>query len=103
MIAEMVAERIAGQARELFSHLPESEIGEDDPLYFSQDAQGGLIVHVDATGSDYVLFQGHSVRCRRLTANEADVTIWRGGQLVEYLTICLDAMEAILWPTEQND
>ena len=42
--AAQLADRIAAQARTLFSHLPPDEIEADEPIEFRQDRRGRLMV-----------------------------------------------------------
>lgn len=75
-----LAEDLAAQARILFSHLPEGQIGDDDPLEFRQAPDYGLMVRHD--GVVYFMREGAVFGVVELGKDQVDVSAWQGGTLL---------------------
>jgi len=77
--ARDLAERIAAQAKEMWSHLPENEVDADERMAIRHDAEGNfLLCTADAM---YKLVDGSVFRARPLEAGD-EVTQWRNRAIV---------------------
>lgn len=77
---EQWIEAIAAQARELFSHLPEAEIDEDEQLEFKTDEQGRVIVR--SRFAVYKLQEGRVWRWRELVDGGGYLEVFQSKHLV---------------------
>lgn len=81
-------DNIVAQAKELWRHLPDGEVSDDEPLLFTMH-RGRLIVR---RGPDeYHLFEGHAVRLRRVSQDERQLCIWHHGVLMEMAALDLSS------------
>ena len=81
--SEVMAHEIASKAKELFAHLPEGEIGDDEALEFKQDSQGNLLVRTTHAG--YAMRNGCAWRV--VPGPEGDVVSqFRNGKLIHEAT-----------------
>lgn len=80
---------VADQARELFSHLPAGEIGDDDPLDFTV-IEGRLWARHD--GAVYRLAGGAAWRITPVPGDpdRVDVTAWRDGRRLGRAVVAAD-------------
>jgi hypothetical protein len=80
----------ARQVPELFGHLPDGEIGDDDPIEFAV-LNGKLLVRA-GTGSVYSLIEGTTLRYRR-HGDGFEVTTFRGGDRIGTATVPATAID----------
>lgn len=90
-LADDLADAIARQARELWQHLPDGEIADDERLHFRTNAEGNLMVYVAATGCTYLLREGAAWKLRQLSDGRVAVECWRDGALVDSAVAGADA------------
>lgn len=83
-----LADRVSEQAKLLFHHLPEGEIRDDEPLYFTVSG-GELTVWVRRTNWNYTLHKGVVYRYQA-HVGAVDVTAYQHGQEVDRRTVALD-------------
>lgn len=91
-----IADHIAGLARELFKHLPEGEVGDDDSLHFTLGPGGALVVRL-ATGVTYTCIDGCTCRMRQVAGDEAEIAVFQDGKVIELLALDLSAIEDQKW------
>jgi hypothetical protein len=75
-----LADDLAAQSVELWSHLPEDEVDDDAELSFKTDCEGHLMV-CTTEGAVYKLIDGHAFRARPISTGE-EVSMWRHRRLV---------------------
>lgn len=91
-----LAEDLSEQARRVFLELPADEITDDEPLHFTVDVGGGVVIRADRTGAEYRLFQGHAVRLRTIENGCGEMVVFRSGEAIEIAQFELADMAAWL-------
>jgi hypothetical protein len=75
-----LADDIARQSKELWSHVPVDEPDDDAELHFKTDDEGNLVVRTE-DGSVYHNHGDHVCRARPLPHGD-EVSTWRRGKLL---------------------
>lgn len=78
-----VPDHVLRQAGELFAQLPTGEIRDREPIQVKTGSRGEIMVHVDRTGAEYGLFQGHAIRLASTGEGIAGLTFFLGGHVVD--------------------
>jgi hypothetical protein len=75
-LSDDLADAIARQSDTLWGHLPEDEVGDDEPLLFKTDDDGRLMVRAVREDTIYLLASNDYVLRARRIANGAHVSMW---------------------------
>ena len=87
-----LSEDQAAQARELWGHLPDGEVADDEDLVFRTDDAGNLLVHVLASDTRYAMREGLAWRVRPL-AGGYEISCWELGELCQACRVLPDHEE----------
>ena len=78
-----LSEGLASEARQIFAQLPENELGPDEPMHFSADQEGHLLLSADRTGDVFLLHDGCAVKFSQTSATMGLMVIYRAGEVIE--------------------
>ena len=78
-----LTEAQVAQAKEIFDHLPESEIPAGERVHFDINPNEDVLLVIESTGARYTLFKGCAVKMELKDAAHSHLTLFRHKQVVE--------------------